>query len=241
MVTRFCAFIASFLILTSSSVLPAQEELFIVREKKLIDHVIHSIDNAEHGISKLAPTVLAIHGMSSPKVRHLLNNLCSLSSTVYLEIGCWKGSTLVAALYGNQDTVIDAIAIENWSEFGSPRNDCYANMQTFIPSLPLRFFEADCFSIDRASVVRHPINIYFYDGRHEQSDQEQAFTYYDDVLDDVFIAVIDDWNWDNVRIGTDRAFKKLGYEVLYERALFTNANGDMNSWWNGIYIAVIKK
>lgn len=44
--------------------------------------------------------------MSSPKVRHLLNNLCSLPSTSYLEIGTWKGSTWISALFQNQKSVI---------------------------------------------------------------------------------------------------------------------------------------
>src|SRR5579872_3190335 len=55
----------------------------------LINHVQKSIKNAERGISKLSKDVLGIDGLSSSKVRHFLNNICSIPGTNYLEIGVW--------------------------------------------------------------------------------------------------------------------------------------------------------
>jgi hypothetical protein len=238
---QFFTVVASILLCMLQPTQLLAEELLDTREQRLISHVVTSLQNAEQKISKIDDGVLTIHGLSSPKVRHLLNNLCSLEGAVYLEIGCWKGSTLVAALYGNELNMRDAVAIENWSEFEGPRLECFANIQKFIPHAPLRFFEANCFSINQRQTLPLPVNVYFYDGRHETQDQELAFTHFNDEFDEVFIAVVDDWNWDSVRIGTDRAFKKLNYEVLFQKALFTNSNGDMESWWNGLYVAVIKK
>ena len=86
-----------------------------------------------------------------------------------------------------------------------------------------------------------PINVFFYDGSHDEKSQELAFTYFNSVFDDLFIAIIDDWNWDYVRKGTNNAFNKLNYEILFEKSFFTPYNGDTSSWWNGLYIAVVKK
>lgn len=44
--------------------------------------------------------------------------------------------------------------------------------------------------------------------------QEKAFTYFNSLLSQTFIAIVDDWNWDAVKIGTRNAFQTLGYEVL---------------------------
>lgn len=211
------------------------------REKLLISHVKESINKAEKLQSKLIPSIMKIHGMSSPKVRHLLNNVCSLPQTTYLEIGSWKGSTLVGALYKNNESVIDAVAIENFSEFGGPRAEFNHHRYSFIKDAHLHFYEVDAFNVDPTTLCEYPINVYFYDGGHSPLEQMKAFTSYNQVFDDVFIAIVDDWNWGDVRSGTAGAFQKLGYKILYERALFTNANGDMDSWWNGIYIAVIRK
>ena len=47
-----------------------------------------------------------------------------------------------------------------------------------------------------------PFNLYMYDGAHEHEDQAKAFYHYDSQLTDVFIAVIDDWNYFPVQTGT---------------------------------------
>ena len=63
----------------------------------MIEQVGQAIDMAERNESKLIPEILNLEGMSSSKNRHFLYNLIN-SDDWYLEIGCWKGSTLVSAL-----------------------------------------------------------------------------------------------------------------------------------------------
>jgi hypothetical protein len=210
---------------------------FGASESQVIAFVQDAVSKANKEESKLSAEALSIDGMSSPKVRHLLNNLCSSQGVRYLEIGSWKGSTLIAALYENN---IPAIAIDNWSEFGGPRHDFYSNVKKFIPDAPLKVHEMDCFSINK-QLFPSKINVYFYDGGHSHADQEAAFTYYNDIFEDVFVAIVDDWNWPQVQSGTFSAFKKLKYKILFSQELKSKGNGDTSSWWNGIYIAVIKK
>lgn len=212
-----------------------------LEEKSLINHVKNSIAHAQKGISKLNYNALSLEGMSSPKVRHLLNNLCSLPDASYLEIGVWKGSTLIAALLGNTITLSDAIAIDNWSEFQGPHNIFKANVSRFLPENSVRFYDQDCFAIDLTKSFNKPINIYFYDGNHTAESQRLAFTYYNDIFADVFIAIVDDWNHEPARIGTRQAFEELKYTVLFEEILPANYNGDTQNWWNGLYVAVIKR
>lgn len=211
---------------------PTQHQLF------LIDHVQNSIENAELGISNLNEDILAIHGMSSNKVRHFLNNLCSLADAHYLEIGVWQGSTFVSALYGNN--LSSAIAIDNWSEFSGPKNIFLNNLAHFLSSSSYRFYEADSFNFDLAN-ISNKINIYFYDGGHSKEQQKKAFTYYNSIFEDTFIAIVDDYNCDKVQLGTQEAFQELGYTILFEKVLPAAYNGDTENWWNGLYVAVIAK
>ena len=85
------------------------------------------------------------------------------------------------------------------------------------------------------------INIYFYDGGHSQEQQKLAFTYYNSIFEDTFIAIVDDYNCDKVQKGTQEAFQELGYTILFEEYLPALYNGDKDNWWNGIYVAVISK
>ena len=209
-------------------------------EQYLVSHLQNCINLGNQERSKLTPAILAMDGMSSAKNRHFLNNLCSMPGTNYLEVGVWKGSTFVSALFGNASNVLGAVAIDNWSEFSGPKAD-FLNNCKFIGDITHAFYEEDCFKINKEKISKAPINIYFYDGEHTAEAQEQAFTYFNDVLDSVFIAVVDDWNHQPVEIGTRAAFNKLGYTVLFEQVMPARFNGDKELWWNGLYVAVLRK
>jgi hypothetical protein len=175
-------------------------------------------------------------------VRHLLNNLCSLKEAAYFEIGCWKGATLISALHENEIALLDAVAIDNWSEFNGPRKEFYHNIRQHLRADKLRMFEINCFQMNLGVfpfLFPYPINIYFYDGDHKEECHRAAFTHFNPIFDDVFIAVVDDWNWECVRKGTFRAFKELQYKVHFQQEFFTN--NESNSWSNGLYIAVVQK
>lgn len=217
------------------------DSLSLIKEQKLIHHVQESVTKAETASSQLIPEILALDGMSSDKVRHFLNNLCSLKGGRYLEIGCWKGSTWISALYGNENSLENAVAIDNWSEFGGPEQVFLDNCYKFLKNTNYQYYSNDCFKLDIKNIFQKPINIYFYDGNHSAYSQELALTYYDTALDDLFILVVDDWNWEKVKAGTFKAIAKLKYQVLYSCEMPAAYNGDKLNWWNGLYIAVIKK
>jgi hypothetical protein len=90
---------------------------------QLVASVERALVQAQLGISKLDKSIFFLNGMSSPKVRHFLNNLCELPDTQYLEIGSWRGSTIISALYDNHTTVSEAICIDNFSEFHNTNGD----------------------------------------------------------------------------------------------------------------------
>lgn len=214
---------------------------FAYSNKVLIDHVKQSIANAYAGKSKLTQDILNLPGMSSGKVRHFLNNICSLPQANYLEIGVWKGSTFISALYGNTHTLNDCIAIDNFSEFGAPKVDFLNNTHSFLPQNSFKFLDQDCFTVHSRTIFQDAVTIYFYDGNHTAESQETAFTYYDNILADTFIAIVDDWNHPPVEVGTRKAFAQLNYTILFEQALPASYNGDTANWWNGLYVAVIQK
>jgi len=203
-------------------------------EEALIQLVKRAIERAEAGCSKLSEKVLKIEGMSTPKVRHFLNNLCEIEGGSYLEIGVWKGSTTVAALYQNASFLESAIALDNWSEFGGPRRSFIWNIRKFLGKKGVEFHEVDCFSIVPEEVIHTPVNLYFYDGAHSALDQEKGFTHFDSIFDDLFVAIVDDWAWEQVQEGTATAFEKLGYDILFSKELY-------DGWHNGLFVAVLKK
>lgn len=214
------------------------------KETLLVSHVKECIENAQNGISQIPKEILDLPSMTSQKIRLFLNYICKFPNTHYLEIGPWCGATFTAALYNNEDYVVDAIAIDNWSDSKetNPKNNFMINANMYLTFGTFKLYEENAFTINKAALnLKGPINIYFYDGDKSQTSSEQAFTYFDDIFDNIFIAIINDWNWEMTQDGTKEAFRKLKYNILYEIHLPATHICDTKNWWDGLYVAVIKK
>ena len=99
--------------------------------------------------------------MSGRLYRMFINNLIrQLQDPHYLEVGSWTGSTLCAAINGNS---VHATAIDNWSEFGGPRDAFQANVMRFTaPEAFVRFVQADFRRVDFGRI--EPCDVYLFDG-----------------------------------------------------------------------------
>ena len=94
---------------------------------------------------------------------------------------------------------------------------------------------------DIKKIFKNNINVYFYDGDHSFEAQKSAFTYFNDIFADTFIAIVDDYNREHVRQGTMAGFQELNYQVLFDVFLPASFDGDKKQWWDGLYVAVIAK
>lgn len=209
-----------------------------------IDIIELAFKNAELGISKITDEILTMHGMSGKKTRHLYNNLLNREDARYLEIGSWKGSTVCSAMCENKATVV---CIDNWSDLGGPKDEFLINFEKYKGNNDATFIENDCFHVDASKLPK--FNIYMYDGSHDLVSHYNALIHYYYCLDDIFIYIVDDWNWDYVRNGTICAIHNLKFNILYHREIRTtddNSHPEWGSpkqvdWHNGLFIAVLQK
>lgn len=198
--------------------------------------------------SNLPDWILTLNGMSGKRYRHFVNNLiATVPDARYLEVGSWKGSTAMAAIYGNK---VSAVCIDNWSQFGNVRAEFCNNAERCTnDDTLLELHEGDFRDVNYADIGKH--NVYFFDGPHEEEDQYDGLALALPALDDEFILIIDDWNDPRPRDGTMRAIEELGIEVRYSMEIRTSNGVDIvyptphvleNSLWhNGYYFAVCKK
>jgi hypothetical protein len=211
---------------------------------ELKQHIELAFENAEKGESKITDGILNMEGMSGIKTRHFYNNLLNKDDARYLEIGTWKGSSVCSAMCGNKAKVV---CIDNWSEFGGPKNEFLTNFANYKGDNEAFFIEEDCYKVDVSLLSK--FNIYMYDGNHTQDSHYNALVHYYNCLDDIFVFIVDDWNWIYVRDGTYDSFKQLNLSVMYEREIKTtndNSHPPLGSekqkqWHNGIYVAILKK
>jgi hypothetical protein len=202
-----------------------------------------SFQNAENNISKITNDIITMDGMSGTKTRHFYNNLLNTEDARYLEIGTWKGSSVCSAMCGNKAKVV---CIDNWSEFGGPKSEFLVNFEKFKGKNEAIFIENDCYKVDVSVLPK--FNIYMYDGNHSKENHYNALSHYYNCLDDIFIFIVDDWNWNEVREGTMNSIQKLNLKVLYEKAIRLTWDESITpqpelsiSWWNGIYVAILQK
>jgi hypothetical protein len=209
----------------------------------LKQQVESAFEKAEKGESKLVFRILHMEGMTGKKTRHFYNNLLDMEDARYLEIGTWKGSSVCSAMYKNKATVV---CIDNWSEFGGPKNQFLINFNMNKGINNAQFIEKDCFKVDITQLPR--FNIYMYDGNHTSESHHKALVHYYPCLDNIFIFIVDDWNWEKVRTGTYKAIHQLKLNILYEKEIrLTTDNSHTpeplakETWHNGIYVAILQK
>lgn len=196
---------------------------------------------------KLPDWIRFMEGASGKKYRYFINNFIeSLDDVRYLEVGTWAGSTTCSALYGNKAT---AVCVDNWSEFGGPKDLFFANMDKIKSDfINFNFIEDDFNNIDYSAIGK--FNVYLYDGDHSEQNQYNGVVKALPALDETFILVVDDWNWQRVRTGTWRAIEDNSLTVLNSIEIKTlqqevwwapDLNGPYSDWHNGYFISIITK
>lgn len=207
----------------------------------IINHVVESIDSS--GV----PTVwIDIPGLTSPRVQTLLNYISQGVGT-YLEVGSYLGATAAAVL---KDNLISAYFVDNWKNNIQPQNNVGKlpanNKDEFIKNISkyegknnITILDRDIFQVD-LNFIPEKIKMFFYDGPHDKETTRKAIEYYYPCLDEEFILIMDDANWDGVVSGTDEALENLNVTVDLKK-LLVNDIEDKTKWWNGLYIIVARK
>ena len=212
---------------------------------ELSANVQRAFSRAFCGQGELDADILAMQGLSGRKYRLFINNLMTtFNRPRYLEIGCWTGSTLFSATSGAEVT---ATTIEDWSEGSVVKDMFFANLRrSRADGSDITLIENDFRNVDYASLG--PIDVFTYDGPHQESDQYDGIVMPAAALKDEHVLVVDDWNWPGPRSGTLRALGDLRYSIRYALAIRTTLDdshpeiyGEASDWHNGYFIAVVAK
>lgn len=217
--------------------------------RDLVTRTRTALERAIHGDTKLPAEVLTINGMSGRKYRAFINNLVQeLPGARYLEIGSFAGSTLCSAVAGND---VEAVAIDNWSQFGGPFQQFYHNLATFKGSAKVSVIERDFREVDYTSLgnLHGRFGIYLFDGPHSFEDQYDGIICAQPALEPRYVQIVDDWNWPDVRGGTMKAIRDLGLSIEFMAEIRTTLDdthakegyGEAGDWHNGYLIAVLAR
>lgn len=183
--------------------------------------------------------LVAIPGMSSPKVCNLLNRLVSRMDPGerYLEVGCWRGRTLLSAAIHNRDRV--CVACDKFRAFGrytgfgfAARRALRANLERYRGRRATVWFHDMRSAAFFARPPLGPVGVYFYDGAHSYRETRRSIAAGSRWLSPRAAVLVDDWNVPHVREATLDGFRDSGVQVLWRRDL--PGDHTEQSWWNGV-------
>lgn len=190
------------------------------------------------------PVHSSVEGLTSNKMRQLLNSLGKIS-TGYLEVGVLNGGTFCSAIEGN---TLRAYAVDHWKDqtgsadgkvaVASSKETFIQNARAFKGQNQIKVFDCDFRNVEKSQLGQ--IDLFFYDADHSEEANRQAAKYFADVFADEAVLIFDDANWDGVVNGARRGIQEAGLEIIYDK-IFLNDQEDTNAWWNGFYIAIVKK
>lgn len=212
------------------------------------DQIKSAIERAKKLDTKLDPAIYKLNSPSGAMGRALMNNLGDLlaDDLRYLEVGTERGVAYVSVMNGHSPKY--SCVIDPWPNDWL-KDDFDANVKTFLPALrydQLNLILEDCFQVDPKR-IKSKVNFFFYDAMHDHESQKRAYTHFNDLFDDVFLTVVDDFNDPHARSGTAAAFQELGYEILFGEVLpteywdATGGAGNPHTFWNGLGVFLVRK
>lgn len=176
--------------------------------------------------------VLGIPRMSTLAIGTLVNHAVRRQERdeCFVNVGVWHGFTLLAGVVGNPDRQI--IGVDNFSEFGGPRDDFLARWDRFHTPPHHRFFDLDF--LEYFKEHSGVIGTYYYDGAHDYDSQYRGLTAAEPFFGPRVVIFVDDWNNPDAREATRRFVdEREGYAVTFERRTAANEHP---TFWNGLAI-----
>jgi predicted O-methyltransferase YrrM len=199
---------------------------------------------ADHPVDRRFGDVLAdVPGMATEHKLTLLNLAAAHlgPGEAYLEVGSFKGLSLIGAMLGNPGRRF--YAIENFLEFnpdGTARAELEANLARWVGPGRVGVLEGDCFDLLRSGTgLEEPVGVYFYDGAHGRLPHYLALGVAERWLADRALVVIDDASWPIVARATDRyVAAHPGYRLLFDLAA---DHEEDPRWWNGVRVYAFER
>lgn len=206
-----------------------------------ISQIKLAIEKAKRHESKMDQVAWSVPALSSLKIRHLMNNLGAIS-TRYLECGVHKGGLFCSTIRNNPNLEW-AVANDNWASDEISADKAYPqfinNAENNLSKHETAFvcIKGDTFEQE---VPQIGLDLYLFDADHSYESQRRAMTHFLPAMADEFVVCVDDADWKEVKLGTQDGIYDSGCQVLFEET-FQGNNHDNDGWWNGFYIALLKK
>ncbi|HVN30221.1 MAG TPA: class I SAM-dependent methyltransferase [Candidatus Binataceae bacterium] len=183
---------------------------------------------------RLADVLGEVPGMATENKLMLLNLAVAqlAPDEVYVEVGCYRGASIVGAARGNAAAKI--FACDNFSQFEGTEEVLRGNIARYAPGQVVFFNLAAREFLRRAPWRPARIGAYFFDGGHSFADQFEGLADALPSFADDALVIIDDTNKREAR-AADALFARMvpGFELVLDLRTPRNHHP---TWWNGVQL-----
>lgn len=175
-----------------------------------------------------------VPGLTRPNNLALLNLAAShlADGEMYVEVGSFRGTSLIAAMLDNDGK--EFVAIDDFSMNDASRDQLERNLAAFGLS-GAKILEGDAFEILRGGALPHGrVGVYYYDAAHTYEQQLEGLRLAETYLAPRALLIVDDTDWDFV----ERAVDDYLASQPKARLLLQVGGKDTGApaWWEGVRV-----
>jgi len=175
----------------------------------------------------------AVPGLAAENNLALLNLAVSLlePGESYVEVGIWKGRSLIAAALGND---ADLVGIDDFSFRDGRREELTGNLARFgIEGVTV--LVGDAFRLlPEGALAGRRVGVYYYDAAHGYRAQLEGLRLIEPYLAERALLVVDDSDWKEVREATrDYLAGQPSARLLLE---IEGSSHGQPQWWEGVQL-----
>jgi protein O-GlcNAc transferase len=154
--------------------------------------------------TRFAAVLADVEGLARPNNLALLNLAASLlgPGESYVEVGTYRGTSLIAALLDNEEK--DLVAIDDFSRREGSRELLDENLGRLVPKGIPTILEGDVFEIVPAGALgERRVGVWYYDAAHDYDSQVQGLRIAEPYLVPGSLLIVDDTDWERVERAVD--------------------------------------
>jgi predicted O-methyltransferase YrrM len=184
---------------------------------------------------RFAELLEAVPGLAKPNNLALLNLAarCLEPGECFVEVGTYRGTSLIAAMLGNEDR--EFVALDDWSLGEGSREQLEAGLARFGLAGRATLIEGDAHvSLRSGALAGRRVGVYYYDNGHEYEQQLDGLRLIEPHLASPALLLVDDADWSVVGravadylAGAPRARELLRLDGVYH---------DRPWWWEGVAV-----
>jgi protein O-GlcNAc transferase len=184
---------------------------------------------------RFAEILAQVEGLATPNTLALLNHAVSLlpEGESYVEVGTFRGASLIAALTDNRDK--DAVALDSFQLRDGTPAAVERNLERFGLGGLATLLVGDAFALVRDGALEgRRVGVWYYDAAHDYESQLEGLRVVEPHLADGALLIVDDSDWSQVARAID---DYLDEQPRAQRILdLPGEDHGRPQWWSGMHV-----